>query len=497
MDNSSYRQAEMEINLKEVIWDLLSQWKAVLLVALVMALIVTGAKYANDTRAADAMAQKAAEDEAAATLSEDERINSVLDGLDEEGRQEVLYNVSRQMWVQEQRDYISNSLLMNINPTAVRTLYMNFAIDAEDNDVPALENEYDCFISGQAMIEAIKPVIKADANDRYIGELIWTDETSNYSEENNYEDATFTMQVILLDDTNAEAVKEAINDAFFNKSKELSKSIAPHELKMIGSDEKTGPNMRIINSRGDLINRVANMQNNLGNDLNVLSEEQKKAIDEIAAIKMDAEKKNAEAGEASIAPSATEDANPEEGLTTRLSKKYALFGFILGAMFYAFAYLLYIITRGRVNYASDLENYIGTRLLGMIYQPTDRSGFAKLLHSKLVDKYRYRKLPDADTQFSDAVEAIEAVCIHSDIKDITAFKMTEDDDCFAKVTNLSKVKVNTNYAADGIKDKELLDIKNAIFVVDNKAEASELVTTANLCRDYDTNILGCVFVGQK
>ena len=63
MNNQTYQKQVIEINIKELIWDLLAQWKAVLLVSLIMALLMCGARYAKDKSAFDAsiIAQKEAE----------------------------------------------------------------------------------------------------------------------------------------------------------------------------------------------------------------------------------------------------------------------------------------------------------------------------------------------------------------------------------------------------------------------------------------------------
>ena len=129
MNNSTYQQPETLINIKEIIWDVLEQWKAALIAALLMALLACGAKYAKDMRSYNA--REAAEASKAETnISTEERIAAILEGLPEDGRATVEFMIEQNEWIETEKDYINNSILMNTNPTAQRTLTLTYYVEA-------------------------------------------------------------------------------------------------------------------------------------------------------------------------------------------------------------------------------------------------------------------------------------------------------------------------------------------------------------------------------
>ena len=125
--NREYKPAETVVNLKEVIWDLLLQWKAVLIVSLIAMLLVGGLKYAKDMNA-----YKSAKDAAAAEQSEqispDQKIAGIMDALPADEQSTVEYLVMQEDWISAQKDYISESILMTTNPASQRTLMLYYYI---------------------------------------------------------------------------------------------------------------------------------------------------------------------------------------------------------------------------------------------------------------------------------------------------------------------------------------------------------------------------------
>ena len=133
MNNSAYKQPEMVINLREIIWDLLERWKAVFMVAILMAVLVAGAKYAKDVNGYNvAQAEKEAKAHSAASV--EEQIEDVLNALPEDERSTVMTIVNQNNWIEDQKEYINNSILLNSDPTNQRTLCLEYYINAGEYD---------------------------------------------------------------------------------------------------------------------------------------------------------------------------------------------------------------------------------------------------------------------------------------------------------------------------------------------------------------------------
>ena len=120
MNNNSYQQPEIEINLKEVIWDLLEQWKAIIIVAFLMALFLSGLKFQRDLNTYNT-AQQERKRIAQSGKTAEERIDDVISSLPEDEVATVEFMVNQNEWIETEKEYLNKSILMNTNPVNQRT----------------------------------------------------------------------------------------------------------------------------------------------------------------------------------------------------------------------------------------------------------------------------------------------------------------------------------------------------------------------------------------
>ena len=477
----------MVINLKEVIWDLLEQWKAILIVALLMALLVSGAKYFKDTRAYSAkQAQNAAETQA--DLSAEERIEGILSALPDGERLTVEYLVKQNEWLDAEKDYVGSSILFKTDPTNQRTLILDYFIEDTDDSksvANALAYGYAGFVTNERVTEAVGRIIDPKAERKYIAELISCGNKSVYNQmPSTDENAMLEVRIILPEETDAQAVEAALTETLREQSTELSKTVGVHSIKLVESGESYLYNNDAVNNRNNVLYSINNLTNNNRTIQSSLSEGQRSAVAQITQIK---------------STKGTEGLNKDEEAETLskpgFSKKYVLLGFVLGAMAYAFLYLAWLILRGCINYASDAENYTGARLLGEIQVAKKRGALNSILKSKVVEKIRYKDRLDADKLISNIANAIGAICKREEINSIANLNMTaltEDD---IKKLDVKGVKQNI-IEAGSIEEGDFLNIKDAILTIGNKTKLTDLDELMKRCQYYNVNILGTVFVGD-
>lgn len=495
MNTTSFKKPEQVINIKEIIWDLLQQWKAVLIAALFMALLISGLKYVKDTRSYDVSKEELAA-EKQANLSVEQKIEEVLAALPEDERMTVEYLSKQEDWMNAEKEYISKSILMNINPANQRTLTLDYLItaaDGSDSNMFSLLNGYSSFASNEAFVQPMGDTIAPDADAKYIAELIRVDNGSNYLVNEgksllvNTDDDTaiISYYIVLPEDADAEAVENAATNSLKTYSSELSGKIGKHSINLLKSSESYQYNADLINNRNNILYSVYNLNNNAKNMKTSLTDTQKAAVENISAIKKEA------VNEDSAEPEVQEPQKPG------FSKKYAMLGFVLGALAYAFVYLLLVIMRGRVNSASDVEYYTQNRLLGEVYEEHKQAGFAKLFNSDFVEKIRYRGKTDPETQIAKAIDSVEAICEHSQIKKITMFDMTGSANTLvSEIIDSIKGKgidVETVDASEGVEDRSLLDVENAVFAAGPKTKVASLSELISLCADYDVRSLGSIY----
>lgn len=477
----------MEINLKEVVWNLLEQWKAILIVALLMALLVSGAKYVKDSRAYSA--KKAEMDmEAQTDISADERIEEILSALPENERLTAEYLIKQNEWLDAEKDYVGNSILFKTDPTNQRTLILDYFIEETDDSrsvATALAYGYAGIVTNERVAEAVGRIIDPEAERKYIAELISCGDKSGYNPiPSTDENAMLEVRIILPEETDAQAVEVALTETLREQSTELSKTVGVHSIKLVESGESYLYNNDAVNNRNNVLYSIYNLTNNNKNIQSSLSEGQRSAVAQITQIK---------------STKGTEGLNKDEEAETLskpgFSKKYVLLGFVLGAMAYAFLYLAWLILRGCINYASDVETYTGARLLGEIHAAKKQGPLSFIMTSKAVEKIRYRDRLDADKLISNTASAIAAMCKREDIKSIANLNMTSWAEDVIKNLDVKGVKQNI-IEVNSIEEGEFLNIKDAILTIGNKTKLSDLGEVLKLCQYYDVNILGTVFVGD-
>ena len=489
MNNTANGQIQTVINVKEIIWNLLEQWKAVIIAAFLMALLVAGAKYAKDMQDYDA-AQAEKKVDQQNTASVEEQIDAVLLALPESERSTVMTIINQNEWIAAEKEYVNNSIVLNTDPTNQRTLVADYYVKpADDSELlrNSLISGYSSYLKDRKVAEALGKAIDHDAETKYIAELISV-ENSESSVRDLGSDAILEVHVVLPDDVSSKEVEETLTSLLKEQSGEMSSKICSHSIDLLSAREAIIYNYRAADNRTNILYSINSLQNNTQIMQSSLSDGQKAAIETITAIKA-AEKTASDKG-------AGEESSEPKNNKPGISKKYALAGFILGIMIYAFIYLIRVIRGGFINSASEVEYYTQSKLLGEAYHQTEHKGIDALLHSRLVDRYRYRDKLDEGAQIQKASSKLDTLCKHAGVNDVAVLCMPELSDVKKRIIEAIKTKGLDVRVAEITKqtDEEyLLSLKYAVIIADDDSKAAELVSLATQLTDYDVNLLGGIY----
>lgn len=503
MNNSSYQQPQMEINLLEVIWDLLEQWKAVLAVAIMMALLISGMKYSRDLTRYNS-AQRAKEEVEQLGKTPEERIADILKTLPEGEVATVEFIVNQNEWIEKEKEYMNNSILMNTNPTNQRTLILDYYIsvsDVSDAKMTALVYGYAGYLKDESLLNNIGDIIAPDAEQKYIAELITVNGdssgdgnveggASSLAVDSNADGAVFEVRVVLPKETDAVSVEKIISSSLSKYTSELNSKIGNHSISLIKSSEAYIFNANAVSNHNTVMQSVYNLQYNEKNMQPSLSDGQRSAIDSIKAIKR-------EAKESAATEQEGKQSSYEIMQKPGVNKKYTLLGFMLGVIGYGFTYLLLLIIKGRINTVNDAVRYSQARLIGEIYQKQECKGLCKLLHSNLVCKYRYGKKADTDNQINNTIDALEAVCKQEGLQEVAIISTADDrEGVITEIIDKAKEKnIETRLikVLDTVNIKEISSLTHAVLFTDTETKISKLAELVTACKDYDVSVVGNVF----
>lgn len=498
-----YDEPEAEISIVGILWSLLDQWKAVLIVALVCALAVPGAKLFKDTRSYQASLEEDAVEEEQAKLSTNEAVETILSSLSPEERDAVEVLAQQQELVNAETAYLRNSLLMSMDPTHKRSLVHRYYLQGADSTiVSSLIDGYAVKLTSKNNLKEFGKVIDKDASSESIAELITVSKIPANMDSSTVNISTsqlFTVEITLPDDVDADAVSDVLASVIENSNTELSASMGPHTVESIDRKEAYVYDQAFLDRKNNTLNIVNTHKNTIKTNTSSLTTEQKTAFEKISKL-LAAKEDEAEedvVGKTTTTDNATVDSARK---TPSFSIKFALIGFVLGVVMYAIAYVVIVVVRGRVDSADVLDDYTGARLLGDVYYPAKHRGLSALFHSKFVGKRRWGSKGDVTTQVAKAASTVESVCEHAGANNVHVLLMGGHG-ASARIA----ADVTSQLAASGIQatvlnvegdvdEKVLLPVKNAIYCVDSTVKASDLWNLSCLCRSYDITQLGNLFV---
>lgn len=493
MENSYGTPKSIIIDISSVFWNLLMQWKALLLVCILVSLLVMGVKYCSDRGAyeSELANQKASAEQSSKPA--DEQIENALSSLSPDQRDAVLFLVQQQDMIDTQKDYLNNSILLNIDPARQRQLSTHFLLKSDSaTSMRTLVDSYNTFIHGEAFLSSLREIISPETDIEYIDELIATehkaDEVVIYDDSNS---VIYTVTIILPASVESDAVTDLVSSSISGYHDDLDSLVGEHSLKMISSEDRTIFNEDINTRRNALISSVNSLLTGIENSKGKLSEQQISAFESIISIKHAED--NIQDKE-TTGKSSSNTALQAPGL----NKMYALLGFVLGAILYASSYVIILAIRKAVTSAQAAQSYTRVRLLGELYRLSEHKGLSWLFSSAKVARLKYGVKLDEARQINALTSTMEAVCKHHNIDNIVLLRSGMDAGFDSQISRITESIGNNREVfvldADSIDENDLASVTNAAYVVCNRSNSDNLIQLMNLIRDYEIQPIGTIYM---
>ena len=513
-NNNYYTPQETEIDLIELMWRMLAQWKAILVCALIMALLVPSAVYMKDKRVYET-AQLEAEKVAADPVDPAEAIEELLAVLKPEDRSAVEQAIHNDEIIEAKREYLNNSILVNLDTNKAATAVVGYMINGEaveDSDLKfALFKGYSAAFGDSMALNEIMEAMDVDSKPEYMKELVWADGTIDSDTSN-----VFQINIVCPDAAMVDKVAKAADSIMETACESFSKTVGKHSIKRIFTQSSPRTLESVSTAAGNAYSALYNLQSQQRAHIGTFNEDQKAAYEAIAGIRsamLNADEVTdiAGSGDANIINNSAEEDENGEPTKPRFSKKYAAIGFVLGVFLYVMLYVAWLVLSRRIDNAGAAQFYTGARLLGEYYYPAKKSGLSALLYSKAVTKHRYAKKMDLSAQADKIAEAISASCANKSVKELALLQLFEDSGAESslganaligeivkrlRVAN-KEIITDTIAAFPAPDEKDLSDKKNAVFFVVDRTKTTILDNTLSLCKDYEISKIGTVFIGQE
>ncbi|SFT32910.1 hypothetical protein SAMN02910301_0346 [Lachnospiraceae bacterium XBD2001] len=374
------------IDLFDYIWNVVSQWKAILIFALIVSVMAMFLQYHSDMK----------------VYNNSEKQTMTVDSLREELNSEQLigveFAVRQQLLLEKYQNYMDQSPLLSIDPSQEHVLKTTYVISGCDATTTAsLVDAYNALFLSSSFVDGVGELMPESENKDYASALIVPGAiavTPTDEKETTQGSGVIGVSIILLDQMSAEEVQNFVDKSVTDYTAKLTNSIGVHQLSLVSSDETTLVNIELAGNQQDIINYSYIIRNSVQQLTQNFTEQQKNLYDLMLK----------EAHQSDDAEEASITITPEH---PRLSKRSLVLGFIVGVLLYAFAYLVLVLFQKTIKTAKECEDTMSIRTLGELHEFHGR-GWKKLFNSKLFYGLKYRKYRDINLQTNKIVDSMVA-----------------------------------------------------------------------------------------
>ena len=434
----------VELNLVDICWKLLMQWRPIIVFSLLIALAVSGLKYYKEATAYKASVQTVKEQKTKKTSYTEKDIEKLKDKLSDTELNAVETAVFNQRKILTDQKYLDSSILMQIDSQNKHVVYIDYYISgAKPKFSELLCRSFSSRFYDRDVLQKLSKTMNEDIDSadlqKVMGELINVDysgttQSVSTATGDGYQVSTevypvITVSVVLPSDTDSTAVVKAVNSSMKSISKDLNKSVGKHRLNFLESYDKYTVDNDLKDTQNRVKDEILSSQSANATAVDSFTEDQKclyklevinlkdeMGIDvtENSNEKLSKTTNLTELSDDETTDSSTGDSKSSEDslIMAKAEKpsfliKYFVIGFVIGLFIYIVCYIIFVALRNRVNSGDEIADVTRLRKFGE-YHAYTKTGFARFIWSKLIYEVYYRKYLSIEETSKYAADGINA-----------------------------------------------------------------------------------------
>lgn len=464
-------KGEREINLVDLFWKILLNWRKLISFGILFAILVSGMRYFLDMRAYQAFknidVEKIKED------MEPEELKTLADA------------VSLQRRIDDFESYLDKSAIMKMDPYAKPVLELqyyvqsdyviNYTKDKEHDYTLELISMYCNYIGSGEMTEKVIEELSLPISQEDFAELV------TVSGPRGNDSGTIFFTISYADSENLEKIAGVVKSLLEQKSLEFQK-IGSHKLNLINESQNIVVDSSLAEKKNNIYNNITTLQVQLKTAKAGLSEAQMTLFDlEVSEMR----------GE--------EIEEEEPGFHI----KYMILGMMAGIFLVCAWIACKVIFASKLQTAKEINGRFGLRLLGAI----EMSGNQKKRFLSSVDNFllklknRRRREVAVDRQLEVIAANIILSCKQREIDSIymTGSEYEKVDkstlDKLKKEVSKQKIKIldGGNIMYDAVSMQSAMEISHVVLIELKGISAyNEIDKEVDLLEQYHANILGVI-----
>ena len=486
---------EREIDLLDMIADILSHWRGLLVALIIGAVLMGGFSYVKSYRNIQSTPTVEEEPELD-ELAVEEQLTQLEDSLSDSEKAAVLTTVDDEREYLYKDKYFQESVYMQLDPLDIVQTELVYRIQTEDEGLAQhLGTLYKNIVGGVGLYDWVEQQTGIDA--AYAAELISVSTNPEIFVRNGANISTgsdnLKVTVIQKDEETCGQLAAAVSSYMEQQQKNLVKELGNHELILLSETSGKIISTDMMARQIDYGNQVSNLRSGIASAKAGFTADQQKYYD---LLTWEEETREAEMDQ--------KDTTTEEEpvlASPSVSKKYVLLGAVLFAFVYAGILFLIYIFNSKIRVSDELQSLYHIPLIGVVVKNSKK----KFILDKWVDDLRYygKRKFDAKQSMELAFAAVKIVAVKNKLNTICLMGCNLEAGagsvCENLKTALEKEGVNVTVLDNVLYNAESMEKVEAMtgVVLVEKAGSTLYNEVANelaLLKRQDITVLGGIIV---
>lgn len=481
-----------EIDLLDMIADILSHWRGMIVALVLGAVLLGGVSYMRSFQTAQSAQQQESVVQDEATVQA--QLSRLEQSLDDKSRATVLTVVDDEKEYDLKKTYSENSIYMQLNPLQTVRTELVYQVQTADGLMDGqLGALYTSLLNNVGLYDWVSQQTGIEAG--YVGELISAETVSSLTIQWQQAMSLGTNCVkvsILQSDTEAcQKLAEAVKTYISEEQKQLNNELGQHALVLVSETTGFVMNKDLMDEQIKCRNEMASLQSTIATAKVGFTEEQKQYYELVTW----------EEAEHSEQPAQNVTTEVESKPTPTISKKYVLLGAVLFAFAYAVVICMVYIFNTRLREADELQSIYGIPQIGLVIRESSR----KIFLDKWVDSLRHygKRKFTTEQSMELAFAAIKIAAVKNGLNNICLMGCNmsagADKVCESLKAALEKEQISVSVLDNVLYDAEAMEKMSAIqgAVLVEKAGSTlynEVAGELELLKRQDITVLGGIIV---
>lgn len=339
-------KTEIYISVKDLIKECIRKIWVIIVAMIVFAVLLTGAKYAKDKKAAGSTGEQ---------TNEKQTVESVTKDLSKTDYDSAMSYADMTEFRDMIKQYTANAKLMKINPYSADTAELQYFVDGPDGQTRKdMVTAYLAYISEGALADDVVKELGTDNTASEIQELINCDATGSVNT-SYYMENTNVINISVYGDSadDCSETTDAVKKCIDSYSQSLQ-DVAAHSLSLFKENYSVTSSSYLIGIRNDRFGMLTNYNGRVTDYENYLTDEQISNGKKVADIQKSEDTEDTQVG----------DEQENNDIKVSISKKYFVVGAFLGLVIAIIIIVLRYMFDPTIKNEKDLQMFYNADFIG-------------------------------------------------------------------------------------------------------------------------------------